>query len=94
MLDGPAEIVVVTEDGEDDPLFHVARRALGAVVLVVTPAHAEEFADQIPLLAGRTLVEGRAAAYLCRNLVCRRPVTEPGELVALLGGPPRRHLRL
>ena len=31
----------------------------------------------LPLLAGKGLVDGRAALYVCRDFACRRPVTEP-----------------
>lgn len=80
-LDGPVEIVVVTEPGDEvgRQLAQRARRALGAVVLVVTPEEAA--ASSIPLLAGRGLVDGAAAAYVCRAMVCERPVTDPASLI-------------
>jgi uncharacterized protein YyaL (SSP411 family) len=46
------------------------------VVLVVPPGRVG-----IPLLEGRDLVDGGAAAYVCRGMVCERPVTDPQELV-------------
>jgi hypothetical protein len=53
-----------------------ARRSLGSVVLVVPPGR-----SGIPLLEGRDLVDGRPAAYVCRAMVCERPVTDPADLV-------------
>ena len=44
-----------------------------------------EAADQgLPLLAGRTLVDGRPTAYVCRNYTCQKPVTSPDELAEQL----------
>ncbi|MGV9764448.1 thioredoxin domain-containing protein [Micromonospora tulbaghiae] len=82
LLSGPYEIAVATGDPEGDPLVAAARRHAppGAVVVAGAP-------DQpgVPLLAGRSFVDGRPAAYVCRGFVCRRPVTSVEELVEQLG---------
>ena len=38
----------------------------------------------VPLLQDRPTVEGRAAAYVCRDFTCERPVTTPEDLAAQL----------
>jgi uncharacterized protein YyaL (SSP411 family) len=61
------------------PLVRVVHGAFRPhVVLAGGPA------DDVPLLAGREPVDGRAAAYVCEHFSCLRPVTEPDELAALL----------
>jgi uncharacterized protein YyaL (SSP411 family) len=40
--------------------------------------------EAVPLLAGRTPVDGRAAAYVCEHFTCSLPVTTPEELAASL----------
>ncbi len=36
--------------------------------------------DEIPLMIGRTMMDGKAAAYVCRRFVCHAPVAEPDAL--------------
>ena len=91
---GPLEVAVVGEEGDParEALAVEARRSSspGMVILVGSPAQdvaapqETDDPDVVPLLAGRGLVEGRAAAYVCRGMVCDRPVTDPVELRALL----------
>ncbi|GAB2746185.1 thioredoxin domain-containing protein [Nocardioides pakistanensis] len=85
-LAGPLEIAVVGEPG--DPLRveleQVARRTVSPGAVVVTGAPG---ASGVPLLDGRGLVGGRAAAYVCRAMVCERPVTDADALRSSLGRP-------
>ena len=82
-LDGPREVAVVGAD--DDPrtadLRRVALRATapGAVVAVGPPG------SEHPLLAGRPLVAGAPAAYVCRQFVCSAPTTDLVRLARALG---------
>jgi hypothetical protein len=83
-LAGPLEVAVVGPHGDErDGLVRVARASSSPGLVVVVGEPSDD--PSVPLLAGRGLVEGRAAAYVCRGMVCDRPVTEPAELAALLG---------
>jgi uncharacterized protein YyaL (SSP411 family) len=54
-------------------------RPPGAVVVSGEPD-----AAGVPLLADRPLVDGAPAAYVCRGMVCDRPVTSADELLRAL----------
>jgi uncharacterized protein YyaL (SSP411 family) len=80
---GTLEVVIVGEPGEErDALERAALEAHhpAALVIVTGPDHG----DRVPLLAHRRGVEGRPAAYVCRDMVCERPVTDTAELGQLL----------
>jgi uncharacterized protein YyaL (SSP411 family) len=76
----PREVALVGADVA--PLAAVVRSRLRRR-LVLAGARGPD--DRVPLLAGRTPVDGDAAAYVCERFACRRPVASPDELAALLG---------
>ena len=82
---GPTEVVVVGASGDParDQLLQtaVAHAMPGSALAVGSPGVTDA---GIPLLAARTLVEGQAAAYVCRQFVCRRPVTDTAALISEL----------
>jgi len=65
--------------GDVAPLARVVRDEFRPHVVVAGGP-----ADDVPLLDGRTPVDGRAAAYVCERFACQAPVTEPAELARLL----------
>jgi uncharacterized protein YyaL (SSP411 family) len=64
-----------------DELAHVVRTSYAPAVVLAGVAPGDTDAEEaIPLLAGRTPVDGKPAAYVCENFTCRLPVTEPEAL--------------
>ncbi|MGZ4126044.1 MAG: thioredoxin domain-containing protein, partial [Actinomycetota bacterium] len=54
------------------------------VLAVAGPGDADT-AERVPLLAGRSQVDGSPTAYVCEHFACNLPVTSPAELAAQLG---------
>jgi uncharacterized protein YyaL (SSP411 family)/aryl-alcohol dehydrogenase-like predicted oxidoreductase len=88
LLEGPVELAFAGAAGEAG--LEALRREVGAryvpnrIVAHHDPAAGE---SALPLLRGRTLVDGRAALYVCRGYACQRPVTDPAGVAAALAGP-------
>jgi uncharacterized protein YyaL (SSP411 family) len=74
---GPLQVAVVGTGPDADALLAVARASTSPGLVAVA---GEPDATGIPLLADRPLVDGRAAAYVCRGFVCDRPTTDTDEL--------------
>jgi len=76
---GPAEVAVVgpADDPRTRALYLAAVRDASPGAAVVAGDPADPASSSVPLLAGRPLVDGRPAAYVCRGFVCERPVTDP-----------------
>jgi uncharacterized protein YyaL (SSP411 family) len=84
LVRGPLQVAVAGADGDaarDALLAHTRQIAAGGTVVVA----GEPDAAGVPLLADRPLVDGAAAAYVCRGFVCERPVTAVEELTLSLG---------
>jgi uncharacterized protein YyaL (SSP411 family) len=73
-LSPPRELAVV-----GDVESPVARAALAPfqpqTAVAVGPS------EEVPLLAGKTLVDGKTAVYVCERFACQAPVTEPEEVL-------------
>ncbi|MFI1969073.1 hypothetical protein BLA24_26395 [Streptomyces cinnamoneus] len=85
LLDGPREVAVV------GPGDHPATRELHRTALLSTApglavAVGDPGSEEVPLLSGRTLLDGRPAAYVCRHFTCDAPTADPEVLAARLGG--------
>jgi uncharacterized protein YyaL (SSP411 family) len=73
-LSPPREIAVVGESEE------LRQAALAGFHPNTVLAFSAEPTDRIPLLAGKGLVNGKPAAYVCERFACQAPVTSAAEL--------------
>ena len=82
-LSSPPEIVIVhsSEDAGADALVDVVRKVpLPNKVLLVAPDPEGGDDEAIPLLRDRSLVDGKATAYVCHRGSCKLPVTSSEDL--------------
>jgi uncharacterized protein YyaL (SSP411 family) len=82
---GMQQIMIVGETGRD-----ALERAVGvryrpfAIALGMTADQQTSLARLAPWMASMTPIEGKAAAYVCRNFSCKRPLIDAEELVESL----------
>ena len=86
LLHGIAEVAII-----GDPSHEETQRLIAVLDETYRPnliraVASEEAAaiSEIPLLQGRTMLDGKATAYVCQNFHCRLPVTQPAALRAQL----------
>jgi aryl-alcohol dehydrogenase-like predicted oxidoreductase len=85
LTSGPVEIALVGSPG--DPGTAALRAAVSRTYLpnrVIAYRDPQQPETSHPLLQGKTLIDGKAALYVCRNFTCRQPITDPADLPTLL----------
>ncbi len=84
----PVEVVLVGEpdDAATKTLLKAANRRLlpNRVIVLADPEKTGDLSRRIPLLSGKTAVDGKPTAYVCRDSVCSAPITSVSQLDALL----------
>ena len=85
---GPVKEIVISGI-KNDPLTSamiqtVSSRYLPGSVLIFADVDDAALEKLIPFIKNQPPIDGKAAAYVCENLQCRSPVTDPEELKTLL----------
>ncbi len=86
LLSTPKEIAIVGQrEGEDTKvaLESIHSRFVPSKVLALA-SDEEDVSDFIPLLEGKTQIDGKATIYVCENYTCKAPTTDLEELAGLL----------
>jgi len=87
----PREIALVGESPEDPAFNQLAHSAWKAYV--PNAVHAAVFTKvgdakavlaEVPLMADKPMVGGKASAYVCKNFACQKPTNDAAELVKQL----------
>ncbi len=90
LLNGPLELAFIGSPSDERHarlLDAVARHFIPHRIIAHGNPGALE-SQQHPLLKGKSLVEGQAALYVCRNYACQAPITDPNDVAQALTGTP------
>ncbi|HEY0387010.1 MAG TPA: thioredoxin domain-containing protein [Gaiellales bacterium] len=83
-LSPPQEIAVIGPP-DDEATQRLAAAALDPYLPNAVVAYGDGHHDaSLPVLAGKGLVGGRPAVYICERFACRAPLTDPGAVSAAL----------
>ena len=86
----PKEIAVVgpLEDERTKALLDTVyeRYMPNKIVVAAGPEEVWDL-DDLPVMDGRSMVNGMPTAFVCEHFVCKLPVTDPGALAVLLDAP-------
>ncbi|NKB82188.1 MAG: DUF255 domain-containing protein [Nitrospirales bacterium] len=85
LLNGPVELALVgtPTDPHCQELRHVINQAY-IPNRILAWHHPDDPESTHPLLKGKTLVNGQAALYVCRNFACQTPITDVEHIAAAL----------
>jgi uncharacterized protein YyaL (SSP411 family) len=78
----PVAEIAIVGDPDDEATQALLRVASGGYApnRVVALKRSDDEASEVPLLDGRSRIDGRPTAYVCRDFACRLPVTDPEAL--------------
>ncbi len=85
LLNGPIEFAMVGQPGESN--YDQLRSEVDRHFVpnrIIAHQNDEDAETTHPLLKGKTLVDGKAALYLCRNFACEAPITDPQAIASAL----------
>ncbi|MFO0773537.1 MAG: aldo/keto reductase [Nitrospiraceae bacterium] len=89
LLEGPTEVAIVGRRGSADrSALEAALRAEFLPNRLLAFHEPDAAPTRLPLLTNRTMVNGQAALYVCRNYTCRAPITTPSEVAAAVRATP------
>ncbi len=85
-LSGAKQVAVVgvREDASTQAMLQCIRRGFFPNAVFAFAMEDAPDKDRVPLLAGKTAIDGRATAYVCQHGSCLPPVTSVDELKGLL----------
>ena len=71
LLDGPKEIVIVTEDNSS-PLMNIVKQTYVPCKILVSSS----IEMNLPILEGKKMIDNQSTVYICKNYACKEPITD------------------